>query len=1220
MSYVSERQTNLIQFCASVFVCLFIILASHRLAAQPQDSLAVFIQNIATNGASLRGYTASYPYPILSLINILDADNRPLRGFADTLQWLGPDDVANNSRPIQKIWQPILDYTNGQPITESANIYNLRPQPTFIEICESCPPIVPTTTMLLMDVSGSINNIPNALDSAKAGLKNFIGDMRPEDRAGVIQFYCEFKHLPPTNDKQVLIDFVESAQTGPWTPLYEAIINAIDSMKNETTIRRSIVVYTDGKNNLPRDLTKCPNVKRPLLNEDSVIVAAKKFQIPVYMIALANSASETILQKIAVETGGRFFKTVDGGNFSEIYKKISDIIQNFYVMAHISPQPCESDFTRIVEITVNDSTLAGIRRGHDTHEYSIAGPPRLYDLKLTKRADRDSVFTGDIIKFTLAIENLGPHPAFNVSLRDSLSEFLNVREEVTASERILAWQFDELPPQQTMQVSYTAVVSSALTDSTKELLNVARLRADCDSDLSNDSTGLRLTVFKRKNYDLAIVKTADRDTVTGGETISYTITVSNLGPNTAFNIGVRDTLPDFLSPIHSAVADGNVLFWQIDSLTTEQSRDISYQARVDSVLPKPPPHLTNISRVFAQNDTNATNNVDRFTVVTTLRPRPPKPVDLAIQKQADKDSVNAGETITYTLTITNLGPNDASTFQITDIVPEFMTPIDVDTSQGKIIEWRVDSLAAFESLSLVYQALVQNPLPRSPVELINLSRIWADADTNIANNTARDTVIARNGMLAPPGNYDLSIQKTADRDTITAGGKITYNLIIRNLGPNPAFAITVRDTLPDFVTAIAPDSLSGNALFWQIDALAAEQNTTITYQARVESPLPQSPLELINSSRVFAANDTNSANNFATVTIVASNLPPPPARNYDLSIQKSANLDSVTAGESITYTLVVRNLGPNTAFNVTVRDTLPEFLTPVDLDFAPGNVLSWQLDSLAASQSQTFVYQAQVVNPLPFSPVELINVSRVFAANDTNSANNSARARVTAENQAEAACADLAVFVTIDKDSVKVGEVFVYSLRISNFSQETAYNIVLQVTIPEFVTPLDFESRAGNDLFWRLDSLLGGEETTIHFRGKLERTPPSNQVRLVNTARVSSDCDRDESNNIAQTFVIVVAIFEDCNVFHLDVNVFQPERGQPLGINFELSESRAIQLDVYDLTGYHIAKIAEATFSAGVNRFEWNGAINGQKVGSGVYVISLRSSNLLCWKKVIIAR
>ncbi|HEX9654932.1 MAG TPA: VWA domain-containing protein, partial [bacterium] len=628
MSYVANTQTNLTKFCVSAFVCLLAISSFCNLQAQPQDSLAVSIQNIFTDGVSLRGYTANYPYPILSIISVLDTSDHPVRGLADTLKWLGPNDIANNGRPISKIWQPLFDYKSDEASAiEASNLYNLRScsdslQPHFIAG-------VPATTMLLMDVSGSVYDIDSDLVNVREGIKSFIADMRPEDRAGVIQFNCEFKHLAPTNDRDSLNAFVDSARRGDWTPLYEAIINAIDSIKDESSLLRSIVVYTDGKNNLPNDTTKCPQILREQLTEDSVIVEANKFRIPVYVIALGNGTSDPILKKIADATGGQFYKSDNGSDFTDKYRQISDIIQNYYVMAHQSPQPCESGFLRTVDITVNDSTAAGIRAGSERAEYEATGPPPLYDLELTMSADKECVFEGDVINFFLTIKNQGPDPAFNICLKDSLSEYLR-------PDRALSWNLVSLGAMETFEVSFSATVDAALPDSTKELLNFARVIADCDSD----SVSLRLCV-KPKEYDLSIAKSGDVDTVTLGEIITYTIAITNLGPNTADSLSVCDTIPELLIPLDfDGEFDGNVLCWShLNPLAVGDTLFIPYTARVDNQLPNSPDTLINTARVFAKNDTNPSNNTARDTVIVTVPEQPE--CDLAIQKSADQDTVKS---------------------------------------------------------------------------------------------------------------------------------------------------------------------------------------------------------------------------------------------------------------------------------------------------------------------------------------------------------------------------------------------------------------------------------------------------------------------------------------------------------------------------------------------------------------------------------------------------
>jgi flagellar hook assembly protein FlgD len=76
-----------------------------------------------------------------------------------------------------------------------------------------------------------------------------------------------------------------------------------------------------------------------------------------------------------------------------------------------------------------------------------------------------------------------------------------------------------------------------------------------------------------------------------------------------------------------------------------------------------------------------------------------------------------------------------------------------------------------------------------------------------------------------------------------------------------------------------------------------------------------------------------------------------------------------------------------------------------------------------------------------------------------------------------------------------------------------------------------------------------------------------------------------------------------------------------LRINFKLSSNRAARLEVFDINGKRVSKITEAFFNAGWNYYDWNGvAENGQKVGSGVFLVTLRSGEYNSWKKFIIAR
>ncbi len=127
-------------------------------------------------------------------------------------------------------------------------------------------------------------------------------------------------------------------------------------------------------------------------------------------------------------------------------------------------------------------------------------------------------------------------------------------------------------------------------------------------------------------------------------------------------------------------------------------------------------------------------------------------------------------------------------------------------------------------------------------------------------------------------------------------------------------------------------------------------------------------------------------------------LPPPgPPPAADLRIIKSASAPAVTVGSALTYTLVVSNLGPNTATGVTVRDTLPPGVTLISTS-QPGwqgsvanGIITWTTGSLAAGASSALTITVLA----PGSPGNITNVSTVTSNTpDTNPGNNTSRATV----------------------------------------------------------------------------------------------------------------------------------------------------------------------------------------------------------------------------------
>ncbi|WP_405891542.1 DUF11 domain-containing protein [Streptomyces sp. NBC_00133] len=156
--------------------------------------------------------------------------------------------------------------------------------------------------------------------------------------------------------------------------------------------------------------------------------------------------------------------------------------------------------------------------------------------------------------------------------------------------------------------------------------------------------------------DLAITKSADRPDAAGGETVNYTTTVTDLGPGTATNIGVTDTLPDGTTQQRSLPDLAN-------GAATTVTPGFTYQVPCDTTDGTV---LTNRVTVTG-TDTDGVPDpyTDDNTAQATTTVHAPV---LTVDKSATA-TVNAGEAITYTITYANTGSGDASGVTVTDTLP-----------------------------------------------------------------------------------------------------------------------------------------------------------------------------------------------------------------------------------------------------------------------------------------------------------------------------------------------------------------------------------------------------------------------------------------------------------------------------------------------------------------------------------------------------------------------
>jgi uncharacterized repeat protein (TIGR01451 family) len=232
-------------------------------------------------------------------------------------------------------------------------------------------------------------------------------------------------------------------------------------------------------------------------------------------------------------------------------------------------------------------------------------------------------------------------------------------------------------------------------------------------------------------------------------------------------------------------------------------------------------------RGLTTNDTGQAAGSDTTTVTAA---------SLTVVKTPDGQTINAGDTATFTIVITNTGTGTATSVTLNDPLPAgggvnwtTSTPnCSVSGAPGaQTLTCNLGDLAAGASTTVTVSAVTS---AQACTTMPNLAT--ADAtNTEPASDPGSITCI-------PPPN--LTIVKTPDGQTINPGDTATFTIVVSNTGPGSATNVVVTDPLPaggglNWTTATPNCSVSGapgaQTLTCNLGTLAASASVTITVSA-----------------------------------------------------------------------------------------------------------------------------------------------------------------------------------------------------------------------------------------------------------------------------------------------------------------------------------------------------------------------------------------------------
>jgi VWFA-related protein len=772
---------------------------------------------------------------------------------------------------------------------------------------------------------------------------------------------------------------------------------------------------------------------------------------------------------------------------------------------------------------------------------------------------------------------------------------------------------------------------------------------------------------KSLKYDVAISQASRTDSVgqingvsrniaRTGEVYSYEISLTNIGRETVRDIYLTDVFPDSVRvggfSIEPLSANADSAVWRFPALDGGSSLNISFNATVPAAMPAGITPLENVARFVAERDTVTANNFSADTVyaVGAISPPPQINIDVAISQVSATDSfsvvagdtlklVTPGETISYRLRIANLGDSTAKNIRLTNVFADSVAASDFSvlpaSANDDSATWQFAELELDSSIVINFIATVRPVMPKQRVALINIARVLADGDTLLINNFSADTVFTAGAAPPPPERIDAAISLTAITDSIRiingdilkyvkSGETYTYRIHLDNLGTVTARNIRVTNVFPDSISAhgfsVTPAALFADSATWQFAELSAGGTIEIDFLATVRPVMPLGETRLVNIARVEADQDTLLSNNFSVEnTVIAIQAESPPRRFVDVSIAQFSITDSVSVvaddttkfvrtGETFAYRLWVRNLGDTTASQILVTDIFPDSILAGGFSVTPLNAnadsAQWQFNELGAGDTLRITFQAVVKPNLPATLMALVNLARVTVDGDVDLSNNLTSDTVYGVAKAAGApkLPEIIVFPTV----VQVGDSIEVAVR--TYAPLAEWDVLVYFadgTVHESYAD-DFirESSLQPQVWYRMNPVF--KETSLRTAAYSE-----NVIFELRTHDVFGN----------RAAVRATAVLQSANDLVLDRNVFEPANGEPLGINFRLSSNRVASLELRDIAGRRVARLAERAFDAGWNLLNWDGrSENGDLVGSGVYLVTIKSQEFKSWRKVVVVR
>jgi len=264
--------------------------------------------------------------------------------------------VDNSRFPQVTVYVSVVN-ENGEPVGVDPNSIQIYEngqlmQPTDVRGGGDPAQVIPVTTMLVVDISGSMDK-NGKLDAAKEAAKAYVSQMRPGDQAGLMTYDTQTYYVQPvTTDTAALINAIDGLTTGSDTAMYDALVEA-ESNLEAVTGRKAIIVLTDGLDN------------KSHRTAGDVIAAMGEGGLSISTVGFGDASTrgqvgldEAGLKSLAERTGGIYSFAGDAQTLSAIYQQYGQALQSEYALTYISPLSLRDGVNRALTVSLSGKAVS----------------------------------------------------------------------------------------------------------------------------------------------------------------------------------------------------------------------------------------------------------------------------------------------------------------------------------------------------------------------------------------------------------------------------------------------------------------------------------------------------------------------------------------------------------------------------------------------------------------------------------------------------------------------------------------------------------------------------------------------------------------------------------------------------------------------------------------------------------------------------------------------